>query len=137
MVRAPRAPSRSRPTTGRTALGLTRHPVKLVDGTARALKPAQRLFSRRSEPHMKLKATVLLTSLVLSGAAFAQTAPESTLSFNVGAVTDYRYRGISQSRLKPALQGGVDYTHGSGFYVGAWASTIKWIKDAGGDADVE
>ena len=58
------------------------------------------------------------------------------LAFNVGAVTDYRYRGISQTRLKPALQGGIDYTNG-GFYLGTWASTIKWIKDVGGDADVE
>lgn len=88
---------------------------------------------------LKLKATVLLSSLVLSGAALAQKAaePDYTLSFNVGAVTDYRYRGISQSRLKPALQGGADFAHKSGFYVGTWASTIKWIKDAGGDADVE
>lgn len=74
----------------------------------------------------------------VSGLAQAQTAaPESSLSFNVGAVSDYRYRGISQSRLKPALQGGVDYADKSGFYVGAWASSIKWIKDAGGDSNVE
>lgn len=89
---------------------------------------------------MKLKATVLLSSLVLSGTALAQAAtapPDHTLSFNVGAVTDYRYRGISQSRLKPALQGGVDFAHSSGLYVGAWASSIRWIKDAGGDSDVE
>ncbi len=58
------------------------------------------------------------------------------LAFNVGATTDYRYRGISQSRVKPALQGGVDYAAGA-FYVGAWASTIKWIKDFGGDAKLE
>ena len=58
------------------------------------------------------------------------------LSFNVGAVTDYRYRGLSQSRLEPALQGGADFTKG-GFYVGAWASTIKWIKDSGGDGNIE
>jgi uncharacterized protein (TIGR02001 family) len=58
------------------------------------------------------------------------------LAFNVGATSDYRYRGISQTRLKPALQGGADYSNG-GFYLGAWASSIKWIKDAGGDADVE
>lgn len=57
-------------------------------------------------------------------------------SFNAAATTDYRYRGISQSRLQPALQGGVDYTQG-GFYLGAWGSTIKWIKDGGGDSAVE
>ncbi|PUE38881.1 TorF family putative porin [Limnohabitans sp. Hippo3] len=74
----------------------------------------------------------------VSGLAQAQTAtPESSLSFNVGVTSDYRYRGISQSRLQPALQGGVDYADKSGFYVGAWGSSIKWIKDAGGDASAE
>jgi uncharacterized protein (TIGR02001 family) len=91
---------------------------------------------------VELKTTkkMVLAALALSGAAFAQTKapePDYTLSYNVGLVTDYRYRGISQSRLKPALQGGVDYVRKSGLYVGTWASTIKWIKDAGGDAPVE
>ena len=87
--------------------------------------------------------TMVLAALVLSGAASAQTpaaaapAPDYSFSYNVGAVTDYRYRGISQTRLKPALQGGIDFSHKSGFYLGTWASTIKWIKDAGGDAPVE
>ena len=86
---------------------------------------------------------ILVPSLIalaissLASVAQAQTAPESTLSYNAGVVSDYRYRGISQSRLEPALQGGVDYADKSGFYVGAWGSTIKWIKDAGGDANVE
>ena len=89
---------------------------------------------------MKSKLVVLASSLVASGALMAQTKapePDYTLSFNVGAVTDYRYRGISQSRLKPALQGGADFAHKSGFYIGTWASTIKWVKDAGGDANAE
>jgi len=87
---------------------------------------------------MKLKLAVLLSTLVASGAALAQAAtPDYTLSYNVGVVTDYRYRGISQTRLKPALQGGADFAHSSGFYIGTWASTIKWIKDAGGDSKVE
>jgi uncharacterized protein (TIGR02001 family) len=65
-------------------------------------------------------------------------AADSSVAFNAGVVTDYRYRGISQSRLQPALQGGVDFTAGA-FYLGAWGSTIKWIKDApyNGDANVE
>jgi len=68
----------------------------------------------------------------------APAAPEaSPLSFNVSLTSDYRYRGISQSRLKPAIQGGVDYAFASGFYIGAWASSIKWIKDFGGDASAE
>jgi uncharacterized protein (TIGR02001 family) len=60
------------------------------------------------------------------------------LAFNIGAFSDYRYRGISQSRLKPAVQGGIDYSNG-GFYLGTWASSIKWIKDipGGGNANAE
>ncbi|HEX2547988.1 MAG TPA: TorF family putative porin [Ramlibacter sp.] len=78
------------------------------------------------------KLVVLLSSLVVSGAALAQTKapePDYTLSYNIGAVTDYRYRGISQTALRPALQGGADYAHKSGFYAGTWSSTIRWIKD--------
>ncbi|HJV59966.1 MAG TPA: TorF family putative porin [Albitalea sp.] len=59
------------------------------------------------------------------------------LSFNVSLTSDYRYRGISQSRLKPALQGGADYALPNGFYVGTWGSTISWIKDAGKLAGVD
>jgi uncharacterized protein (TIGR02001 family) len=67
----------------------------------------------------------------------AAAEPASPLSFNIGLTTDYRYRGISQSRLQPAIQGGLDYVtapsqfSGGSFYIGAWVSTIKWIKDAG------
>ena len=83
---------------------------------------------------LKIAQRMVLAALAVSGAAFAQTKapePDYTLSYNVGVVSDYRYRGISQSRLKPALQGGIDFSHKSGFYVGTWASTIKWIKDTG------
>ncbi|MGZ5180915.1 MAG: TorF family putative porin [Ramlibacter sp.] len=82
---------------------------------------------------MKLKAIVLLSTLVLSGAVLAQTKapePDYTLSYNLGGVTEYRYRGISQSGKKPALQGGIDFAHKSGFYLGTWGSTIRWIKDS-------
>jgi uncharacterized protein (TIGR02001 family) len=78
-------------------------------------------------------------SFPVAALALCALLPEFALadvSFNIGATTDYRYRGISQSRLQPAVQGGVDFSQG-GFYLGAWASTIKWIKDFGGDADVE
>lgn len=77
----------------------------------------------------RLALVALAVSSLHTGSVLAQ---ESSLSYNVGVVTDYRYRGLSQSRLGPALQGGVDYAHKSGFYVGAWGSTIKWIKDSVG-----
>lgn len=79
-------------------------------------------------------------ALLSLAAVVAVTAVPSValaeVSFNIGAVSDYRYRGISQARLKPAIQGGVDFEAG-GFYLGTWASSIKWIKDAGGDSKAE
>ena len=78
----------------------------------------------------------LALTLALPGRVQAQE-PASSLAFNVGVFSDYRYRGISQTRLKPAVQGGVDWTGPGGFYLGAGASTIKWVKDAEGDAGFE
>jgi uncharacterized protein (TIGR02001 family) len=67
-----------------------------------------------------------------------ETKPDNEVSLNAAVASDYRYRGISQTRLQPALQGGADYTHNpSGFYAGTWLSTIKWTKDAGGSGDIE
>ena len=82
---------------------------------------------------MTFKSKLLLALLATSSAAFAQTAPaapESAIAYNVGVVSEYRYRVLAQTKGDPALQGGVDYTNTNGFYAGAWASTIKWIKDA-------
>jgi len=84
---------------------------------------------------MKLKSQILLAILATSSAAFAQTAPAAPevpeVTYNVGVVSQYRYRGIAQTKGDAALQGGVDYANANGFYLGAWGSTIKWIKEAG------
>lgn len=89
--------------------------------------------------HHSIQKSLIALCLAGSASAFAQTAaaPPHTLSFNASVVTDYRFRGITQTRHQAAVQGGIDYAHASGFYLGAWASTIKWIGDAGGDARVE
>ncbi len=81
----------------------------------------------------KLSLAVVLS--VVSAGAFAQAKapePDYTLSYNIGAVTDYRFRGIAQTSKKPAIQGGLDFAHKSGFYAGAWASNVRWIKDFNG-----
>jgi uncharacterized protein (TIGR02001 family) len=87
---------------------------------------------------MNLKSKLLLALLATSSAAFAQTAPAAPevpeITYNVGVVSQYRYRGIAQTKGDAALQGGVDYANANGFYLGTWASTIKWIKDAGSNA---
>lgn len=74
-----------------------------------------------------------------AGSARADEVEAPTeLSFNAAVASDYRYRGVSQTRLQAAVQGGADFAHqASGIYVGAWASTITWTRDAGGDGAVE
>jgi uncharacterized protein (TIGR02001 family) len=79
----------------------------------------------------------LLALAAIVGASALPAVSYAQFSANVGLTSDYRYRGISQTRLKPAIQGGVDFGLPAGFYIGAWASNIKWIKDLGGDADYE
>jgi len=81
--------------------------------------------------------STLVAATVLPIAVHAEDPPAPSTSFNIGVVSDYRYRGISQSGLKPALQGGVDYTNPNGIYLGTWLSTIKWIKDGGKMAGVD
>ena len=61
--------------------------------------------------------------------AAAAEASEHTLTGNVGIYSQYIFRGLTQTDRKPALQGGFDYSHSSGFYVGTWASNVSWLRD--------
>jgi uncharacterized protein (TIGR02001 family) len=82
------------------------------------------------EKTMNIKSKIVLALLATSSAAFAQTAPAAPeVTYNIGVASEYRYRGIAQTKGDPALQGGLDYANANGYYLGAWASTIKWIKD--------
>ena len=85
---------------------------------------------------MKLSQISIATLLSLAAVgAFAQAKapePDYTLSFNVAGFTDYRFRGITQTSRKPALQAGADFAHKSGFYLGAFGSNVRWIKDFNG-----
>ena len=63
--------------------------------------------------------------------AGAVSGPDtSPITANVTVANNYIYRGISQSNFNPAIQGGFDYAHPSGFYIGNWNSSISWISDA-------
>ena len=94
---------------------------------------------------MKLKATsiiIILSSVLASASATAQTTestpvvePASPLSGNIGLVTQYVFRGLSQTNGKPAIQGGFDYNHPSGFYAGTWLSNISWFTDQNAGVD--
>lgn len=85
---------------------------------------------------MKKLSYLLILSGLVSVPAIAADAPASphTVAFNVGATSDYIFRGISQSQHDPAIFGGVDYSHASGVYVGTWLSTQKWVDESLGAA---
>lgn len=76
--------------------------------------------------------TLIASSLVavLAAPLVAQAAEPSPFTGNVTIASEYIYRGIAQTNRKPALQGGFDYAHPSGVYVGVWGSSISWISDA-------
>jgi len=81
-----------------------------------------------------MRKTILAASLASAAfavpnfaAAQAAAAPASphTFSGNIALVSDYRFRGITQTFAKPAIQGGIDYSHSSGIYLGNWNSAIN------------
>lgn len=65
----------------------------------------------------------------LMGVPTAVIAAESPHSFsgNINLTSDYLFRGVSQTTNKPAIQGGFDYEHASGFHIGTWASNVDWV----------
>lgn len=108
----------------------------------------QSRFNLRKGTMMKANKTNLLNSLILAalavpGIAMAEEAavtqhkgdihviPASahTVTGNIAFTTQYVFRGLTQTNGKPALQGGLDYAHTSGFYAGSWLSNISWFTD--------
>lgn len=75
---------------------------------------------------------LMLAAAALAGIAApafaAEPASDHTFTANVTVASDYRFRGISQTFKQPTLQGGFDYAHSSGFYLGNWNSTISGLQ---------
>lgn len=77
---------------------------------------------------MKLKICYAVFAIfaVISSTYAAEETPSGTFSSSLGFATDYRFRGISQTRENPAFQGGVEYNHSSGFKLGVWGSNTDF-----------
>ena len=84
-------------------------------------------------PKAALAASLGSLMLVLTAPATAED-PYS-ISANIGAVSNYMWRGVTQTLDGPAVQGGLDFSHESGFYAGTWASNIDW-NDEGAPQEV-
>ena len=83
----------------------------------------------------------VLSAFAVSSAALAAeeaakpAEPSFSVTTNIGFASDYYARGVSQSWHKPAVQGGFDVAHSSGFYAGVWGSNIT--PNTYPDANVE
>ena len=82
-----------------------------------------------------MRKTVIASALIAASAVLptmataADATPEHTFTSNVTLASEYIYRGIGQTNRKPAVQGGFDYAHSSGLYLGTWASNVSWLTD--------
>ncbi len=78
-----------------------------------------------------LASALLSSPLAVLAQSAATDAPKSPQTFtgNISLVSQYVFRGLSQTDGHPALQGGFDYSHASGFYAGTWLSNISWYTD--------
>lgn len=88
-----------------------------------------------------MKKTILALSVAaLSVSALAQDKkpePEITVTGNFALVSDYRFRGISQTDKKPATQGGFDIATKSGAYAGIWTSNVSQWTATGASQEVD
>jgi len=71
----------------------------------------------------------LLAGVVAFGAVTVQADSGFESSANVSFVSDYRFRGWSQTKTSPAVQGGFDLAHDNGFYAGIWASNVSFANN--------
>jgi len=81
---------------------------------------------------MKKMIQVTAVAGLLSAAAIAQA---EGISGNVTLTSDYVWRGVSQTQNNGAIQGGFDYAHETGFYVGVWGSNVDFDSDGSIELD--
>jgi len=73
-----------------------------------------------------LIAVALVSAYALPKAVLAQEADTLPITGNLTFATDYAFRGVSQTDEDAAIQGGFDYAHSSGFFVGTWGSNVEF-----------
>jgi len=81
--------------------------------------------------------TLLGLALLAPLPAIAESTSPHHFAVTGWLVSDYVFRGLSQNDEDPALQVGLDYTHDSGFYAGAWASPVDFNDQSGADLEVD
>ncbi len=75
--------------------------------------------------HSKQIAKLSLVAAVTASALLTSTAALAEVSANIGATTNYVWRGVSQSANAASVSGGIDYADDSGFYAGTWVGSLS------------
>ena len=78
-----------------------------------------------------------LAVALVSAPAFADTTPEFTVTGAASIVSDYKFRGISQTNSEPAIQGTLGISHKSGVYVGVWGSSVNSGLYSGSSQEID
>jgi hypothetical protein len=144
-------PKRGRP-FGKTRVA-TGQALSFVKAARLLLKErAFHFFPHLGEPMKKINLVVAGVLAVSASHLFAQTAapaaepaaaaapaptPDWTITGNMALSSDYRTRGISQTNKMPALSGGFDIAHSSGFYVGNWNSNVDSDYYTGANLEIQ
>ncbi len=61
--------------------------------------------------------------------ASATSLAHAEFSGNIGISNNYIWRGLTQTNDEPAISGGLDWAHDSGFYIGTWVSNVQYASD--------
>lgn len=79
---------------------------------------------------MRIKKLSLIAIIAMSGALYADgditPVADFTYSANMALTSNYVWRGLTQTGDSAAIQGGIDLGY-KGFYVGTWASNVKYL----------
>ena len=84
---------------------------------------------------LKLALAAAVGSLAIAGAAQAQEDDGISFAFNLGANTDYTFRGFTQTDSDPSVFGGVDATMGIA-YAGVWVSSVDFFDSTDAEFDI-
>ena len=77
----------------------------------------------------------IISGSILASAILLSFSASAAVSGNIGATSNYLWRGVTQTQDAVAVQGGLDYEHDSGLYLGTWASNVDFGDDTSYELD--
>ncbi|MDV7477746.1 TorF family putative porin [Acinetobacter baumannii] len=100
----------------------------------------QTISTRRLEMEIYKRLPFLLISFLMTNVTYAQSQMEELSSIhitgNVLLANQYNFRGVSMTNRKPAIQGGINFSHKSGAYLNLWASNQNVYPESSIEADI-